>query len=101
MQRDTVNFRKGFGLNPTALFAHPENGCLADGSASALLFLALVLIFLFAAEVGLVHFDNASEQRKVITARLTKTLKDEPCRLLSNPNLFGQLHTGDAFARGH
>src|ERR1017187_80964 len=32
-------------------------------------------------------------------ASLTKTLKHEPCRLLSNSNLFGKLHRTDALPR--
>jgi hypothetical protein len=50
-----------------------------------------------AAEECLIDFHNALEFGEFLAASLTKTVEHEPCRLLLDANLFGDLHGRDAF----
>lgn len=60
-----------------------------------------VLILFFAADIDFVHFDNALQDGRIVATRFAETLQDEPCGLLSNADLFRELHRRDAFASGH
>ena len=60
-----------------------------------------MLVLLFAAEVRFVNFNDAPQERRVVAASLAQPLKNEPCRLLSDPDFLRKLHGRDALARGH
>lgn len=84
----------------TAAFTHTENGLLSDRTASAIEFQIGVFVGLFAANVGFVNLDNASQFVDVRTASLSEPLEHKPSRLLRNAYLFTELKRRDAFSRG-
>jgi hypothetical protein len=61
-----------------------------------------VLIGFFAADERFVDFNDAGELLEIATAAgFPQTVQDEPSRLLRDPDLLRQLHTGDALAGRH
>src|SRR6185437_14627973 len=52
----------------------------------------LVLIALQSADESLVNLDGTAQLSQVFSARLTETVKNKPCGLLGDSNLFSQLH---------
>ena len=85
----------------SAALAHAKNRRLADRPASGLEFLGLVLVRLFPANIGFVDFDDALQHFELRSARLAQPMKDEPSRLLRDPDFLGELHGGNALARRH
>lgn len=74
-----------------AAFTHTENGLLADRTATAIEFQISVFVGFFAADIGFVNLDNASQFVDVRATSLAEPLEHKPSRLLSNAYLFAEL----------
>ena len=82
----------------TRAFAHPNDGCFPNGSASGFEFLGFVFVAFKATDKGFVHFDNAAQWVVGRPAGFTETAKHEPCRFLSNTYFLCKLDTRNALA---
>ena len=60
-----------------------------------------VLVGLFPSRVRLINLDNALQFRQFWPARFAQPVQQEPCRLLGDPDLLGQLQAGHALAGCH
>lgn len=82
-----------------ATLTHSEDGGLSHSAAPLIQPLADVFIPLLAADVGLVNLHDAAQGFDLLTASLAEPLQDEPCGLLRDAYLFGELQAADALAR--
>ena len=89
------------GDGSAAALTHTQDGCFADCAAACIELLGLVLVGLFAADIGFVNFDDALQLFELRSARLAKPVKDKPSRLLRDPDFLGELHGRNALARRH
>src|ERR1043166_1349808 len=72
---------------------------LARAACSLVLALALVFVFLQAAHERFVNFNRTiAEQSAVLFHRLANSVIHEPCCLLRDANVFGELHRRNALA---
>lgn len=85
----------------TTALTHTENGLLTDRAASAIEFQIGVFIRLFAADVGFINLDNASQFVDVRAASLAESLEHKPSRLLRNAYLFAELERRNTFTSGN
>lgn len=98
-QRLAIGPVNGSRHGAPAAFPHAQYDRLADTAATGMQLLTLVLVALFASDIGLVDFDNAAQLFELdVAAGLTETPKDEPSRLLGNADLLGELHRRNALA---
>jgi hypothetical protein len=88
-------------FSPSATFTHSDNSSLANWPDTQVMTLVKMAIRFLAADVHLVHFDDALEQFGVISTGFAETLKNKPSGFLSNADLFRQLHRTDSFAGSH
>lgn len=86
---------------PAPALTHTENGRLADRAPSGIEFLGLMLVLFDATDIGLVNLDNALQHFELRPAGFTKTMKDEPCRFLRDPDFLCELHRRNALAGRH
>ena len=89
---------QGKGLDLSAALAHSENGSLTYRTSSLFQLVGFVLIALQSADERLVNLHDPAQLVAVLTASLAEPLEHEPCRLLSDANLFGQLERRDSLA---
>src|SRR5208282_1003089 len=87
----------------SAALPDAQHGSLTDTATPSPQFLVFVLVGFLPSDVALVYFDDAAQLVKVVVraTRFAETLQHEPCRLLSNANLFSELQTGNALACGY
>ncbi len=69
------------------------------GAAPSVQFLPGVLVRFLAADIGLVHFDDAAQDGQVVAAGFAEPLQQEPCGLLRDADFLGKLHRGNALTR--
>ena len=89
------NYGGAHAVGRAVLRAH--DGSFADRPATSVQFLASVFVLLFAAEIGFVDFDRATERFPVGPApRFTNAVQHEPSRRLGDPDIPMQLHARNA-----
>src|ERR1017187_2173155 len=86
------------GMHSAVALTHSEYTSLADCAPAHVQLLVFVLVRFLASKVGFINLNNATQNRWIITASLTETLQNEPCRLLCNTDLFRELEAADAFS---
>ena len=85
------NYGGTHAVGRAVLRAH--DGSFADRPATSVQLLASVFVLLFAAEIGFVDFDRATERFPVGPApRFTNAVQHEPSRRLGDPDIPMQLH---------
>jgi len=94
------------GVDASATFPHPEHSNLADRTASGFQLFVLVLVTFESANEALIYLNRPAEFftvaiRPEIAASLTEPAEYEPCGLLSDADLFSQLHRRDSLACRH
>src|SRR5574337_313432 len=99
VQRGDIHVPDRQGDSAPAALTHAEDGGFSHGAAPELLALARVLVGFQAADVRLVHFDDAGEDFQVRAARLAQPPENEPRGLLRDADLLRQLQAADALAR--
>ena len=85
---------------PPAALAHSENGRLADCTAPGVQFLVCVFIALFAANIGFVNLNDATQLFELVAASLAEPPENEPSGFLCDADFLRKLHGRDALARG-
>lgn len=99
MDRAGAGIRRDNGAGAASALTSGENRRFTDSATAKPEPLRLVLIVLFAADIGFVDLDNAAQLRRIVVARVAEALEHEPCALLSDPVLIGELQARDALPR--
>ena len=101
LQRLAVRAVDARGGHPVRLAVlHADDGLLADRTPTLLQLPGLVLVLLFPADVGFVHFYRTRERADFRLERLAEPVQHEPCGLLTDPEVPVQLHGRNALDVG-
>jgi len=99
---DGVDIRSGYdhcdGTSTFTALTHPEHCGFTNRTTPRVQLLALVLVALFSADESFVNLNEAAKLSHLAVACFAESAQHEPCRLLSDADLFRQLHRTDALA---
>ena len=99
LQAGGIGSRNGIGDRAAIAFTHSNDSGLTDGAATSIQLLTGVLVLFLATDIGLIDFNDARQDGKVVAAGFAEPLKNEPSGLLRDADFLGQLHRGNALAR--
>lgn len=101
LDRFLVRRRDWHGDCSPAALTHAKHSRLADRAATSLEPLGFVFVLFEAAHIGFIDFDDALQLFELRSARFAQPVKNEPSRLLGDPDFLGELHGRNALTRGH
>src|ERR1039458_2119428 len=99
----SASVRYDSSLHIAAPLAQTEHGSFAYSSATGPQFVGNEFVLFLAADIGLIGFNYTGQHSAAIgtvAASFTDTAQHEPCGLLRDAQLLGDLHAAHAFAGG-